>query len=78
LKEEKIQIIGHEGNLEKGTFILKTGDRISGTKQEFVQIYLQGLKDNKRIMCECEFPFRTKEGKMFQPRTRRVYCEVEK
>jgi len=75
LKEEKIEIVAHEVGKVKGTFILKDGNRVSGTSEQFVIQYLDIKNKGKIPMMEVEFPFRTKEGKMFQPRCRKVYVQ---
>ena len=78
LKEEKIEIVAHEVGKVKGTFILKDGNRVSGTSEQFVIQYLDIKNKGKIPMMEVEFPFRTKEGKMFQPRCRKVYVQQVK
>lgn len=76
LKEEKVEIVAHEEGKDKGTFILKDGNRVSGTSQQFVLQYLDIKQRGKTPMLEVEYAFRTETNKMFQPRARRIF-EVE-
>ena len=72
LQEEKIEIVAHEVGKDKGTFILSNGSRVSGTSMQFVLQYT-GIKDKgNKAIAEVEFPFKTKEGKLFQPRLRQI------
>jgi len=73
LKEEKIEIVGHEAGSTKGTFILKDGNRVSGTSEQFVLQFLDIKKQGKTPMLEVEYAFRTDTNKMFQPRARRIF-----
>lgn len=72
LNEDKIEIVEHEAGKDKGTFILKNGSRISGTSQQFVMKYLGIKKREQKAIAEIEYPFKTKEGKYFQPRLRQI------
>jgi len=78
LKEDKIEIVEHEVGKDKGTFILKNGNRISGTSLQFV-IQYTGIKNRgKKAIAEIEYPFMTKEGRYFQPRLRQIVEAEEK
>jgi len=72
LKEVKIEIAEHEPSKEKGTFILKDGNRVSGTSKEFVRKFHELKAQNKIPIAEIEYPFLTKNGSYFQPRLRRI------
>jgi len=73
LKEAKLKIIGWESGSDKGTFILENGSRISGTSVGYVKSYKDIIESGGVAIAETEFPFYTKDGKLFQPRLRRVY-----
>ena len=77
LKENKEEIIRHEAGSEKGCFILKSGNRVSGTSRDFVAKFNELKAQGKIPIAECEFPFYTEENKMFQPRLRRVFAQGE-
>ena len=72
LKEEKIEIVAHEIGKDKGTFILKNGSKVSGTSIQYVEQYLDIKSRGNKAEAEIEYPFKTKEGKLFQPRLRLI------
>lgn len=77
LIEAKIPIKSWESGSEKGTFILdnSSASRISGTSVGFVKQF-HDIKNKGLIpMAEVEYPFETKDGKLFQPRLRRIYVQ---
>lgn len=73
LKEEKREIVEHEKGLEKGTFILNDGNRISATSQEFIIQYLEIKKRGNIPIAEVEYAFKTENNRMFQPRLRKIW-----
>jgi hypothetical protein len=78
LKEVKMEIVNHEPNKVKGTFILKNGSHISGTSVGFIEQYKNIIKKKQTPIAEIEYPFLTSEGRYFQPRLRRIFSkEVE-
>jgi len=78
LKEEKIEIIEHQVGKDKGTFILENGSKVSGTSVQYVEQFV-GIKERgNKAIGEIEYPFLTKEGKMFQPRLRLIREEIIK
>lgn len=72
LKEAKLRIVDWESGSDKGTFILENGSRISGTSVGYVQQYKDITENGNIAIAEVEFPFLTKDGKLFQPRLRRI------
>jgi len=75
LQEDKVEIKSWEQGRDKGTFLLVNNNRVSGTSMEFVDAYNQ-LKRKGRVFAEIEYPFITEQGHYFQPRLRRIFCEV--
>lgn len=75
LQEVKEEIISHQSGEVKGTFVLKSGNRVSGTSIRFITQYLDIKKEGKKAIAEIETPFITKDGKYFQSRLRRIYKE---
>lgn len=74
LNEAKIKIIGYESGSEKGAFLLENGGKVSATSRSFVERYNQLSKDNE-VIAEIEYPFKTEDGKFFQPRLRDLIIE---
>jgi len=77
LQELKIKIKEHEAGKDKGTFITEDNNRISGTSMEFVGIYEFLKNKGEDVYAECEYAFKTNEGKMFQARLRRIGTKQE-
>lgn len=69
LNEAKVKIIGLETGLQKGAFLLENGGKVSATSRDFVEKYNR-LSNGNEILAEIEYPFKTKDGKFFQPRLR--------
>ena len=69
LCEDKVKIVDWLPSKTKGTFILENGNKVSGTKMEYVEQF-------KARKCDCiaeiEYPYLTKEGHYFQPRLRQI------
>jgi len=77
LQNTKMEIVAHEVGSTKGTFILKNGNRISGTSEQIVIQYLDIKKRGNKAIAEISYPFITKDNKFFQPRLTNL-IEVEK
>lgn len=77
LQEVKIEIKEHEPSKEKGTFVLKNGNRVSGTSRDFVRKFHEIKAQGKIPIAEIEYPFLTENGAYFQGRLRRIYKEGE-
>jgi hypothetical protein len=77
LQEDKVEIVNHEAGSEKGTFLLKTGDRISGTSRAFVNKFYEIKAQGKIPIMEVEYQYLTKENKMYQSRCRKIYAKGE-
>jgi hypothetical protein len=73
LKEVKEEIVSHlKGTSLKGTFILLSGNKVSGTSESYVKQYLDIVARGNKAIGEIEFPFLTEDNKYFQPRLRLI------
>ena len=79
LQEAKVKIKSHEAGKEKGCFILddKENNRVSGTSMEFIKVFEFLKNKGEDVYAEVEYQFKTDEGKMFQPRLRRIGTKQE-
>jgi ATP-dependent DNA ligase len=77
LLEFKLKILAFDNpENKKGAFVLEGGSRCDALSSSFVQQY-EGIKAMGGVpMAELESPFLTSEGKLFQPRLRRIFNEV--
>ena len=69
LCEDKVKIVDWLPSKTKGTFILENGNKVSGTKMEYVEQFKASKGD---CIAEIEYPYLTKEGRYFQPRLRQI------
>lgn len=77
LQEAKVEIREHEPSKDKGTFILIDNNRVSGTSKEFVRQFKEIKGQGRTPIAEIEYPFKTEEGKFFQPRLRRITTQEQ-
>lgn len=70
--EIKEPIVEWESSKDKGTFILKSGNRISGTSMGFVKQYQDIKAKGKVAQAEVEMLFITEGNKYFQPVLREI------
>jgi len=74
LQEFKLEILDFDNpNGKKGAFILEGGSRCDALSGKFVEEF-NAIKGMGGVpIAEVEAPFLTREGKLFQPRLRRIY-----
>jgi hypothetical protein len=76
-KEVKEEIVSHEVGSVKGVFVLKSGNRVSGTSVDYVKRFYEIKASGKIPIMEVEYQFLTNTKHYFQPICRRIYAEGE-
>jgi ATP-dependent DNA ligase len=79
LQEIKLEIKAYDPKESgsKGAFVLEGGNRCDALSQAYVQQYETIKAAGKTPMGELEYPFLTKEGRLFQPRLRRIFVKED-
>ena len=63
------EIIGFESGDVKGSFLLSNGGKVSSLASGVGELY---EKQTKKVFAEIIYQFKTKDGKLFQPRLKRL------
>lgn len=80
LEEIKLEIKAYDPkeNNSKGAFVLEGGNRCDALSSRFKEEFEVIKASGKTPIAELEYPFLTKDGKLFQPRLRRIYAKEDK